>query len=160
METQQLIIFGLLSGLTPLMVLLNAVSMASSTAPAKITTEIAAPARRWLGHTTPWSPHLYPEPPMGVARIIQSNGQTFLEFQNSFTRMESTLDLTLVLSPSAVPSPQVFRTGAVHLGPLQWTAGTQRYALPAEIDVEQYQSVVIWCPDLYLIVGYTPLKNS
>jgi hypothetical protein len=159
METQQLIICGLLSGLTPLMVLLNAVSTASSLPPVKITAEIVTPTHRWLGNVTPWSRTLDPKPPRGGAQIIHVDGQPFLEFQNSFTRMEQTLDLAIMLSPSAVPSPQAFRTDAMHLGPLQWIAGTQRYALPAEMDVEPYQSVVIWCQNLQVMVGYAPLER-
>ncbi|MGD1906797.1 MAG: DM13 domain-containing protein [Leptolyngbyaceae cyanobacterium] len=158
MEIRQLILCSFLSGLTPVIVLLNAISMSAA-----------------IKSAQPWQPGIAIASLSGLdnlnnaaalsnpsevgARIIETDGGYVLEFHNSFTRMEQTLDLELVLSRSAMPSQQALMDNhELNLGPLQWAAGMQRYELPVGIEVEHYQSLVIWCQDLNLIVGYTGLQ--
>lgn len=67
-------------------------------------------------------------------------------------------DLHVVLSRSANP-----KTGAevgndyVDLGLLQGNVGSQNYAVPAEVDLEAYQSVVIFNVSFATVFGSAPL---
>ncbi|MEM1281200.1 MAG: DM13 domain-containing protein [Cyanobacteria bacterium P01_D01_bin.6] len=46
----------------------------------------------------------------------------------------------------------------VVLGQLQPTAGQRPYPMPTSVDVSQYLSMVIWCPELNFMMGYAPLS--
>ena len=161
MEIRQLILCSLLSGLTPVLVLLNAISMSAAgttTQPWKAATAIAHSSLSEANRLNDAA--IISQPTAAGARIVETHSGYVLEFHNSFTRMEQTLDLELVLSRSAIPSQQsLIDKRELHLGPLQWAAGMQRYELPVATNVEEYQSVVIWCRDLNMIVGYTDLET-
>ncbi|MEM1281872.1 MAG: DM13 domain-containing protein [Cyanobacteria bacterium P01_H01_bin.152] len=43
------------------------------------------------------------------------------------------------------------------IGNLQSFEGGQRYLIPAELDVEEYGSVVIWCREFNVTFGYAAL---
>lgn len=91
----------------------------------------------------------------GSAQIVEENGQRYLEFDAAF-RSDSGPDLFVLLHREAVPesySPEDY----VNLGRLQALEGTQRYAIPAGIDISQLQSAVIWCQDFNVTFGYAVL---
>lgn len=48
-------------------------------------------------------------------------------------------------------------TGGLDLGPLIGTTGNQNYDIPAEVDITQFDSVVIYSPSLEMIYSIAPL---
>jgi hypothetical protein len=49
------------------------------------------------------------------------------------------------------------RTNGLDLGALLGTTGNQNYAIPPEIDISQYDNVVIYSPTLEMIYSVAPL---
>lgn len=78
----------------------------------------------------------------GVATIYQlPDGQHVLRFE-SFN-VTNGPDLHVLLSTSADPFADL--GDYVDLGMLKGNMGNQNYPIPADVDVSQYQSVVIYC---------------
>jgi hypothetical protein len=90
-------------------------------------------------------------PTQGTAQIVTENGQRFLEFGNDF-RTNSGPDLTVILHRSAdvigstTPPAYAIREGDyVVLAELQRVQGTQRYAIPASVNLNEFNSAAVWC---------------
>lgn len=91
----------------------------------------------------------------GKATIVTENGQRYLEFDSNF-RSDNGPDLFVLLHRSNRPNS--YRNGEfVRLGRLQSTSGTQRYAIPADVSINDFKSVVIWCRDFNVTFGFAPL---
>lgn len=58
------------------------------------------------------------------------------------------VDLEIHLSPLEAPqtTEEFMAAPSVEVAPLDVTAGSMNFAVPAEVDPSQYRSVVIWCP--------------
>jgi hypothetical protein len=70
-------------------------------------------------------------------------------------------DLFVVLSSSANPDQDGVKNGAyVQLEALKGNIGNQNYELPADADLNQYKSVVIWCRTFNVVFGYAPLQSA
>jgi hypothetical protein len=70
-------------------------------------------------------------------------------------------DLFVVLSSSANPDQDGLKNGAyVQLDALKGNVGNQNYELPADVDLSQYKSVVIWCRTFNIVFGYATLQSA
>jgi electron transfer DM13 len=70
-------------------------------------------------------------------------------------------DLFVVLSSSANPDQDGLKNGAyLQLDALKGNVGNQNYELPADVDLSQYQSVVIWCRTFNVVFGYAALQSA
>jgi hypothetical protein len=90
-------------------------------------------------------------PTSGTARIVTENGQNFLEFDRAF-KTDSGPDLYVVLhrAPNilAVTTPPNYgikEGDYVSLGRLKSTTGSQRYAIPKTVKLENFKSAAVWC---------------
>ncbi|WP_448601990.1 DM13 domain-containing protein [Thermoleptolyngbya sp.] len=90
-------------------------------------------------------------PTQGTAQIVTENGQRFLEFGNDF-RTNSGPDLTVILHRSGdvigstTPPAYAIREGDyVVLAELQRVQGTQRYAIPPSVNLNEFNSAAVWC---------------
>jgi hypothetical protein len=72
---------------------------------------------------------------------IGSDGKKFLRFQN-FTSAQGP-DLRVYLGKN--PDGSQLEENGLNLGPLPATDGSYNMALPDDLDLTQYKSVVIWC---------------
>jgi hypothetical protein len=63
-------------------------------------------------------------------------------------------DLFVYLSPSN----KGYAKGAVELGRLKADRGNQNYAIPADVDVADYRSVVIWCRQFSVLFATAALR--
>lgn len=166
MPNDSMLIYGILSGLTPALVLLNSVLVTAASSSSVLVQPLypMALAER-LTHTGPetWvtADKLMPEAlaPKPQVRIWRTHDQAYLEFYNPFTIVEQTPDLMVMLDTTPTPDHQTLTSDrALQLGQLQRLAGRQHYAIPASVDVSQYRSVVIWCPEFNAIIGYAPVE--
>ena len=105
-------------------------------------------------------------PTIGNAKIVEENGTRYVEFDNSF-KTDSGPDLFVVLHRSAdvigsgqAPSFGIKEEEYVKLAPLQTTTGKQRYAIPANINLEDYNSVAIWCRRFNATFGAASLTTN
>ncbi|MEM6452740.1 MAG: DM13 domain-containing protein [Cyanobacteria bacterium P01_D01_bin.105] len=89
---------------------------------------------------------------MGEARIVEDAGRRYLEFDSDF-RSDRGPDLFVLLHREAVPTTYADSDYA-NLGRLQRVAGTQRYEIPADVDIDAFSSAVIWCREFDVTFGY------
>lgn len=80
----------------------------------------------------------------GSATIYEVEGQRVLRFENF--NVTNGPDLHVILS-KIVPTTTFGGAGEdmIDLGKLKGNVGNQNYDIPAEVDLSQYQSVVIYC---------------
>jgi hypothetical protein len=100
-----------------------------------------------------------------MARIVVAGNQSFVELNQDF-RTDSGPDLQVILHKAAdvlattQPPAYPIREGDyVNLGALQKTTGAQRYAVPANVRLEQYQSVAVWCRRFNATFGAASLQK-
>jgi len=101
-------------------------------------------------------------PTVGSVRIVSENGGRYLEFDSAFTSDQGP-DLHVLLDKTGTPPTSYAEAEAgryVNLGGLQAVNGMQRYPIPDEIQVSNYQSVVIWCRMANATFGYAPLQST
>jgi hypothetical protein len=94
----------------------------------------------------------------GEAAVYQlSDGSRILRFQNF--SVDNGPDLYVYLVPvDPVPSTSgVEIAGFYNLGRLKGNVGDQNYELPADLDLSQYKSVVIWCQAFAVPFAAAPL---
>ncbi|NJN29942.1 MAG: DM13 domain-containing protein [Synechococcales cyanobacterium RM1_1_8] len=94
-------------------------------------------------------------PTEGMAKIVMENGQRYLEFDSAF-RSDDGPDLFVLLHRDRSPS-DYNEENYISLGRLQSTNGTQRYAIPAGVSLQDFQSAVIWCRAFNATFGFAPL---
>ncbi|MBD1873440.1 DM13 domain-containing protein [Nodosilinea sp. FACHB-131] len=101
----------------------------------------------------------------GVARIINSGGQFVLELDETFQTSSMGPDLVVVLHRSedviGSTEPPAFplQEGEyVVLAELESFSGAQSYAISADVNLDDYQSVAIWCRRFNATFGAAPLQ--
>jgi type 1 glutamine amidotransferase len=104
-------------------------------------------------------------PTTGTVRLVSENGQRYLEFGADF-RTDSGPDLVVILHRSDnvigttnPPAYSINEGDYVTLAPLQKTNGTQRYAIPEGVNLENYQSVAVWCRQFNATFGAAMLRG-
>lgn len=96
-------------------------------------------------------------PTRGSVRIVQRNGQQFVHFTGSFATDPGPALEVILYSENSVPLNIEGKGRYVSLGNLRANAGSQQYAIPASVDLSQYESVAIWCSQFDATFGYAPL---
>jgi len=80
----------------------------------------------------------------GTATIYElEDGSRILRFEGF--EVTNGPDLHVYLVPAENAGDEVSVDGYVDLGELKGNIGDQNYEIPADVDVSQFQSVVIWC---------------
>lgn len=102
-------------------------------------------------------------PTQGMVQIVERDGDRILEFGEDF-QTDSGPDLFVVLHRSAdvigestPPAFPINEGDYVLLEPLKNVAGTQQYVIPADINIDDYQSVTIWCRQFNATFGAAAL---
>jgi hypothetical protein len=68
-------------------------------------------------------------------------------------------DLHVLLSPNEAPTNHDSLGDYLDLGDLQSNIGDQNYTLPADIDLTQYRSVVIYCVPYRIVFATATLEG-
>jgi len=90
----------------------------------------------------------------GSAKVEMVDGKPNLVFSEDFkTKNGPDLKLYLSKSPLSTLSAQDVDMSAVRLSVLKSHKGSQRYSIPAEIDLSEYKSVVIQCEAYTVLWG-------
>jgi hypothetical protein len=92
------------------------------------------------------------QPTQGTVRIVQTNGGSILELDQSFQTSNQGPDLVVILHRSKdvlgstqPPAYPIKEGDYVILAPLQAFSGAQQYPIPNTINLAEYQSAGIWC---------------
>ena len=165
MSKIHMIAYAIVSGVTPMLVLISCLQSTDtfSSSPAAQPLQSIA----WLGRLATFKPEAFAKTyaaagktpaSQSQARIVARNDQFALEFYHPFSTAAHMPDLMLVLATSAIPNDNFVMGDRNYIvGELQSLAGKQRYPIPLSVNVSQYLSVLIWCPELDAIMGYAPL---
>ncbi|NEO16805.1 MULTISPECIES: DM13 domain-containing protein [unclassified Moorena] len=92
----------------------------------------------------------------GNAKIVNENGKRYLEFDQSFKTGSGPEVKVLLYRNSSVPRkirPQDYVT----LARLQKFSGAQRYAIPDDLNLDEFGSVAVWCRRFNITFGYASL---
>lgn len=95
----------------------------------------------------------------GAAVLVQDGDQQTLKFVNNFyVTPGPDLYVWLIKNPSPKTAQDVKDSPNVQLAKLKTPSGKQSYKIPADIDMSQYGSVVIWCLEFGVLFAHAPLK--
>ncbi len=97
----------------------------------------------------------------GNARVFRlSDGQRILRLEEF--KVTNGPDLYVYLSGHAAPrsSGQLHEGGALEIGRLKGNIGNQNYALPADVDLSKFKSVVIYCKKFSIVFSTAELSRS
>jgi len=104
-------------------------------------------------------------PTQGKARIVTQNGKSYLELDRGFKTSNLGPDLVValhrsnnVLSSTQPPAYPLKEGDYIVLAPLQKFNGAQRYAIPANVNLANFQSAVIWCRQFNATFGAAALN--
>lgn len=104
-------------------------------------------------------------PTQGSVQIVERDGERVLEFGEDF-QTDAGPDLVVVLHRSAdvigestPPAFPINEGDYVVLEPLQMVDGTQQYVIPADVNLEDYQSAAIWCREFNATFGSASLQS-
>ncbi len=113
-----------------------------------VTTSAAEPGKFQAGE----------QPTQGKVTIITEKGNRFLAFDQSFKTNKGP-DLYVILYRSEKPPISgIKEKDYVSVARLQKISGTQRYALPNNVKLEEFKSVAIWCHKFNATFGYASLS--
>ncbi|MBD2461530.1 DM13 domain-containing protein [Oscillatoria sp. FACHB-1407] len=104
-------------------------------------------------------------PTEGTVRILDQNGSLVLELDESFKTSEMGPDLVVALhrSPDVIgsttpPAYAINEGDYVVIAPLQQFDGAQTYVIPDSINLNDYQSALIWCRKFNATFGAATLQ--
>ncbi len=94
----------------------------------------------------------------GNVKVVTENGRRYLQFDSSF-KTDNGPDLFVILYRNdSVPDSGIKGKDYVRIARLQKTSGTQRYAIPDNVNLANFQSVAVWCRAFNSTFGYAPLS--
>ena len=94
----------------------------------------------------------------GTATVYRlGDGKRVLRFTGFETSNGPDVQVYLVAADDAKDNETVTQAGFVHLAALKGNQGDQNYELPADLDLEKYRAVTIWCRRFGVNFGTAPL---
>ncbi|MEM6457742.1 MAG: DM13 domain-containing protein [Acidobacteriota bacterium] len=96
----------------------------------------------------------------GTWKIVDEGGTRYVELDAAF-KTKKAPDLKLFLHPlplSAVNGKNAASNGAVLIHQLDSHKGAQRYALPADVDLSQFRTLLVHCEKYSKLWGGAPLR--
>ena len=98
-------------------------------------------------------------PTRGSARIVEIGGKSFVELDGQF-KTDAAPDLVVILHRSSAPALKLKAGDYLSLAPLRATTGSQRYAIPADVKLADYNAVAIWCRQFNATFGAATLSQN
>ncbi len=95
-------------------------------------------------------------PTIGMVKIVAMNGKTYLKFDNTF-KSDSGPDLYVLLHRQGTPKDYK-KDNYISLGRLKKVTGSQMYEIPADTDISEFKSAVIWCRQFNATFGFATLN--
>ena len=121
-----------------------------ASAAAASTTALASGSFHTVAHDTKGTATIYELP----------GGRRTLRLTNFETSNGPDVRVYLVAASDASDSDTVKNAGFVEVAALKGNVGDQNYDLPADVDLNKYRAVTIWCKRFGVNFGTAPLKQS
>jgi hypothetical protein len=98
----------------------------------------------------------------GTATLVQQpDGSHVLRFQENFSvTFGPDLFVWLAGHPEPIANEDAQSQGWVNLGGLQSREGAQEYVIPPDVNVDEYQSALVWCRAFGQIMTSAPLTEE
>ncbi len=97
----------------------------------------------------------------GDATIYQlPDGKRLLRLTSFETSNGPDVQVYLVAAPDASDNDTVIKAGFVNVDTLKGNIGDQNYEIPADLDLNKYQAVTIWCRRFAVNFGTAPLMAA
>lgn len=91
----------------------------------------------------------------GTARMVRTNAnEIIVRFEDDF-KVSNGPDLYVWLTKDGN-----VKNGYVDLGKLKGNIGSQNYTIPADTDLSQYATVIIWCKAFSVLFGTAKLEQT
>jgi len=98
-------------------------------------------------------------PTKGAVRIARENDRNFIEFDEAF-KTDNGPDLHVILYRTSKPPVSGAKAeDYTVIARLKKVAGSQRYELPGNLNVNNFKSVAVWCRMFNATFGYAPLAR-
>ena len=97
-------------------------------------------------------------PTQGQVRVVEEDGARYIAIGEDF-QSDRGPALQVILHKANTVDLQVQEGDYISLGALQSFNGAQRYLVPEDVDLDQYQSVAVWCEQFNATFGYAPLAQ-
>ncbi|PSN14627.1 electron transfer flavoprotein [filamentous cyanobacterium CCP5] len=98
-------------------------------------------------------------PTTGTAQVVMANGQRYLVFDEAFGTATGP-DVEVILYRGASVPVSIAEADYVTIAPLQSFDGAQRYLIPADLNLDSFAAVGIWCRQFNVTFGYAPLSSG
>ena len=92
----------------------------------------------------------------GTVKLVERNGKKFIELENF--RTGSGPDVMLVLHKSKTPGTKISGRDYISLSFLRSFNGSQTYQIPDNVNLDDFNSVAIWCRQFNVTFGYATLN--
>jgi hypothetical protein len=93
----------------------------------------------------------------GTVTILEENGRKYLEFDEDFTTANGPDVQVILYRDNSIPV-NIEEADYIALSPLESFSGQQRYLIPEEVNLKEYQAVGIWCQQFNVTFAYAALK--
>lgn len=95
-------------------------------------------------------------PTTGKATLITEGGKSYLEFDRAFTTANGP-DVQVILYRGNQVPVKIAKKDYISLAPLKGFSGSQRYEIPDNVNLDDYEAVAIWCRQFNVTFGYAKL---
>ncbi|MGL1921933.1 MAG: DM13 domain-containing protein [Hyphomicrobiales bacterium] len=94
----------------------------------------------------------------GIATLVKDGDKTILKFENFYVTPGPDLYVWLAKNPTPKNAQDVTNDKNTQLAKLITPSGKQSYEIPADIDMSEFGSVVIWCKEFGVLFASAELK--
>lgn len=94
----------------------------------------------------------------GKVKIVNVNGKRYLDFDKRFRSGEGP-DVKVILHRDSSIPLNIKEGDYLTLAAIKSFSGAQRYAIPDNVNLDNYKSVGIWCEDFNATFGYASLQK-
>jgi hypothetical protein len=119
-------------------------------APASMPVKVAEGIFRGVAHETKGTAAIYKLP----------DGKQVLRFSGFATSNGPDVQVYLVAAPDATDNETVTKAGFIRVADLKGNMGDQNYDLPANVDLNKYRAVTIWCRRFGVNFATAPLESA
>ncbi|MGD1875335.1 MAG: DM13 domain-containing protein [Mastigocoleus sp.] len=95
----------------------------------------------------------------GNAKIFSINGKRYLRLSKEFSTGNGP-DVKIILHKNNSVPANIKEGNYISLAPIKSFNGSQTYAIPSNINLDNYKSVGIWCEEFNATFGYASLQDA
>ena len=95
----------------------------------------------------------------GKAKIVNMNGKRYLKFDKAFSTGDGP-DVKVILHKNSSVPANIKEGNYITLARIKSFNGAQTYAIPDNVNLDEFKSVGIWCEEFNATFGYASLQNA